>query len=344
MKYKVEIEQTGMSSKVLSVEANNWFTALREALQALRDAAPLQNINFTVLADGVSAEVTDAGTGRRFLIQADTGDSPQPELVEDIQPVPLEAVEERRTQAYHVGMFEAEDVEPTEVAEDKPEPNEPTREPQATPVVLESQTVVDPQQREERITLAQPVTRPQSFSVQGFYLPGTTDQFLTDAFMKLANLFEHFGHDHKAALRYVLNLVGKGVMFDGAGVLLADINDPMGAASFALTEGMLKDDLSQLQVLLGQGSLRQCSQLLQAHAVDYHEDREARVEDFLPKVVTDVRSGLFAPIQHEGRFLGIVVLFRLAPREGFAAGEVSILEYSGRVLGEYLSAIRELSA
>ncbi len=332
------MEQEGEETKVLQVEANNWFTALRESLQALRDAAPLQNINFTVLDDGVSAEVHDVGTGRRFLIQAEGAAPAQPVVTE---PAPLVETEERSTQAYSLGALNS-DI-PTEEDFVPPSPQEPGREPQDTPKVLETQTVPGTFQREERITLAQPMMRPQSFTVQGFYLPGTTDQFLTDAFMKLANLYEHFGNDSIAALRYVLNLVGKGVRFWGAGTLLADINDPWSSATFAVVEGPHADELAQLQISLSQGHLKTCGELLQPTQADYSTNSNTANGDFVPKVVPEAGSALYAPIQHHEQFLGAIVLYRKKGQGAFASGELSILDYTGRVVGEYLSALQDLS-
>ncbi len=415
MKFEIDILEESHENKPqrsMTVEASNWFSALHSALKSMNDLMTMQNINFTVLEDGKSAEVEDPNSTRVFLIKAkeeemklgrtppqrDTFVELRPPVVEEF-PKDQEPRKELRsldntgpTTAYEPDElaqilqraklaappsdaempYSRSDSLSTEKPEKprRPEPR-PTvkqevwkgelqtgdeissgkvegKEPDSDRIRLEKagQESTTPKKSRwvkhhtmESATSVAPLVRPKSFSVQGFYMPGTTGQFLTDAFMKLASLYEHFGADKKAAIRYVLNMLSKSIQAEGGGVLLTDINDPLRIGWFEVAFGSAESDLLNARLPLSQGVFGFCLENGGSISVPDLEQEERFKDDFLLTLQSGVGPAMFAPIEHDGAFLGVHVRYRASGEKAFTSGELSIFEYMSQSLGEYLASI-----
>lgn len=196
------------------------------------------------------------------------------------------------------------------------------------------------QKKNKQFKRTPPAVKLHSFSLDGFYSPGVTEEVLTEAFMKLANLYDAFAHDQDGAIKYVLQLLFKSIKADGGGVLLTDLNDPSSRFSFALAAGSKADELKPLVMPPEQGILRHCRETSLGLNVPDAATHPSLQTNPLLTIEADLGPLLCAPIQHQHRLLGVLILYKRKPSIPFSNGEFDISSYLASSLGEYLHTLQ----
>ncbi|MEM1008142.1 MAG: GAF domain-containing protein [Myxococcota bacterium] len=182
-----------------------------------------------------------------------------------------------------------------------------------------------------------------SFSMDGKYRPGATVDFLTDAFMRVAELYDNFGKDRDAAIRYILEMLHSSIQIDGAGLLSTDLNDPMAELSFLRATGPLYKDLQHILIPRGKGALGYCAKEgIPLHLSDIREDERAKGEALL-EVGLNIGPFLCTPLVFQERLEGLFYVYRFSQSSPFSLGEMNILNYFATAVSEYLGEYRSAS-
>ncbi|HAA56897.1 MAG TPA: hypothetical protein DCE42_19175 [Myxococcales bacterium] len=203
-----------------------------------------------------------------------------------------------------------------------------------------SETAVDLDFSQLRLSLT-PRPKEGSFSLDGQYAPGATEDMLTNVFMKMSNLQEYFGSSTRAALQYVLTILSESIKADGAAVLLTDPNDPEHKLWFEIVTGPHAELLESLHIPIGQGAIGHCAEHgVSLNLADILAD-DSFSNDPILKAGIPVGPCLCAPIQHQQLLKGILFLYKEnkqdTPTRPFAEGELSVCAYLASSLAEYLN-------
>lgn len=174
-----------------------------------------------------------------------------------------------------------------------------------------------------------------TFQLEGGYAPGLTTDFLTHAFMRLADLFEDFGDDRDGAMAYVEALVLDGIKAVGGGVMLTDINDPQASFWFGRTWGEHAEELMPLQAGANQGIVGYCAKMgVGANLEELGEDGRFQ-DDLLFVVEPDVGPVLCMPMEFKDRLLGMMLVYRRKGEPEYTQSEQSILSYLAFSMADY---------
>ncbi|MCB9640614.1 MAG: GAF domain-containing protein [Myxococcales bacterium] len=178
------------------------------------------------------------------------------------------------------------------------------------------------------------------FTMEGQYQPGSTTDFITDAFMRIAALYDDFGTDIEGALQYVSQLLRKSIQLTGGGLLLTDINDPNAELKMRHAFGPMHEELSHLHLPLGRGALGYCAEESVAlNVADCRNDARAEGEALLD-ILGAVGPLLCAPVIFQERLEGVLYIYRNEEGLPFSAGEMNIVNYFSRALAEYIGMSR----
>jgi len=300
MKFELTIRYPGNEADIKSVlvEETNWFGALQKGIQALGDTIHMQDIHFSILADGHSAEAEELSTGRLFEVRALITEVSVEELTSNPPP---DEEDEGEIPFLHANT-------------------------------LEYMKEIDTKDDFEHQT---PEVSSKSFSVHGKYETGYTEAFLMDAFMKISNLYEHFASDKEQAMHYVLDLACKGLHTTGASILLTNINDPNPELWFEQSMGHEAEQLKNIRLPVRQGALGlSATQGITLNIQNLQSDPRF-TEDLLRSPTLGIGPLVSVPIQSHGQLLGLFVLYKGSTSAPFKQGEVTILEALARSLGEY---------
>lgn len=178
------------------------------------------------------------------------------------------------------------------------------------------------------------------FAPDGKYIPGTTEPFVTEAFMELADLYGAYGHDRQAAVERSLLYLLRSFDVSGGMVLEQDINDPrkvlMVRAAAGTAEVLAGQELPLDSGIAG-AALRQGAPM-DDERLDCPIDEE-RAD---PLCEHQVPAGpiLAVPMAGRTRQEGVIVLYRDAGAEPFTESQRDIVQYVASALGHYLSTVR----
>lgn len=188
--------------------------------------------------------------------------------------------------------------------------------------------------------LVVPSLKPDSetFSLNGSYVKGMTTDFLTEAFMKVGDLYGNFGDDVEGAMTHLFDMLKKAVSASGGSLLLTNIDDPSGALSFAYTTGIPKQEQFQAQIPLGQGAIGLCAKTGTTLMIDDLPTDPRFPEETLLSLGWPIGPMLCVPIHKQTQLLGVLVLFRTPPANPFTKGECNIFDYLSRAISDYITA------
>lgn len=335
MKFEIQLNSGAGAGETRQVAAEgvNWLAALETALRDLDESLPSE-LSLSLTEDRVSVELHSPDTGWRVRIVQEVDE----ELTLPEQSSPTGEPE---------GAAPPRAVPPT---------SRPRPEPVPTPADLEiaapefvqacAQRAFPPPTTVETpadLEIA-PVVAPDTFSMDGKYAPGMTTDFLTDAFMKVADLHGNFGANRKAALKYVLETVVQSIEFTGGGVLLTDLNDPSRELWFEAAFGPCADKLDAVRLSMDNGAVGYSAREgVGVNIPDLSTEDRFAADQLLELAEVEIGPLVCMPIQHKRRLHGAFVIFNRKGHRPFTAGEQSVLGYLSGALGEYLAELDDLS-
>jgi GAF domain-containing protein len=181
----------------------------------------------------------------------------------------------------------------------------------------------------------------ESFQMEGKYQPGVTTDMMTDAFMRMAALYDHFGADQKGALAYLFSVLEQSMQWTGGGLLCTDIDDPEALLRWRIAVGPVKEQIMLQTIRMGQGLLGYCAlEGVSLHIADCTRDARAKGEVLLSHLPS-LGAMICAPLVYQSQLCGVIYLYREGGAAPFTLGEKNILDYFAAASAEYLGQSRE---
>ena len=311
----------------LQVRADHWLGAFREAMRLLGREFDPADLVFSLHADGGSAQIDLRQSGERFLLSRVEEKTPSAAKEAEAAQAASEATPPNAAKKAEV-LARPSEAEASKATKE-------TEAPQAASDAVSSQAAsngVFPTPKKRFL---------ESFQMEGKYQPGVTTDMMTDAFMRMAALYDHFGTDQKGALAYLFSVLEQSMQWVGGGLLCTDIDDPEALLHWMIAVGPMKEQIMLQTIRMGQGLLGYCAlEGVSLHIADCTHDARAKGEVLLSHIPS-LGSMICAPLVYQSQMSGVIYLYRERGAAPFTLGEKNILDYFAAASAEYLGQSRE---